>query len=201
MTTSTPAAAAVSNIERALLRAAQNADRRAQNELVRRYEPLVQATLRRMRLPASSDRDDLAQEARVGLYNAIRAWRPGQGAFPALARRCIVNHLIMTLNYAGRKQRLLDHALMPNDSLALREGLPSRMADPERCALVNAELGAIIDALPKLSAYERSALQGALNGRSQKRLAAERRTTPKAIHCSEARARRKLASNPIFAAA
>ena len=207
MTTSTFAASAAPRAERALLLAAQHADPRAEDELLRRYEPLVQATLRRMMLPARSERDDLAQEARVAVLNAIRAWRPGLGAFPALAERCIINRLIMTLNYAGRrKHRVLDSALSLNATIAhdddhrtLLDLLPARSADPEHCALVYAQLRAIIDGLPKLTARERSALQGALNGRTQKDLAGEQHTTPKAVHLNEARARRKLARHPVFA--
>ena len=208
MTTFTLAASAASRSERALLLAAYHADQGAQEELVRRYEPLVQATLRRMKLPARSDRDDLAQEARLALLNAIRAWRPGEGAFPALAQRCVLNHLIMKLDAAGRhKHRVLDHALSLNaplgsdGELTLLERLPAHTADPERCAIVNAQLAAIRDALPSLSERERSAIQGALNGHSQKDLAARQHTTPKAIHLNEARGRRKLARHPLFATA
>ena len=210
MTTSMPGGFIASRTERALLLAAQRADHRAQDELVRRYEPLVQATLRQMALPARLDREDLAQEARLALFAAIRAWRPGLGAFAALAERCITNRLIMTFNYAGRhKQRVLDHALSldaprgrdDDDQLTLLDVLPSSTGDPEQTAIVNAQLAAIIAALPKLTTREYTALQGSLNARLQQDLAVEHATTAKAIHLNERRARRKLAKEPIFACA
>ena len=49
-----------------LLRAAQRGDRAAQDELVRQYEPLVRSVVRRLRLPADCEREDLEQEARIG---------------------------------------------------------------------------------------------------------------------------------------
>jgi len=209
MTTSTPAGVPASRAERALLHAAGHADQRAQDELLRRYEPLVQATLRRMTLPPRADREDLAQEARLALVNAIRAWRPGVGAFPALAQRCIANHLIMTLRYAGRtKRRAFEHALSLNvpvcgatDAVTLLERIPSAVGDPEHCALVSAQLAAILEGLPKLTERERNAMRGALNDYTQKQLAARHNTTSKAIQLLEARARRKLARDPLFTTA
>ena len=73
-----------------LLEAAQHGDLGAQEELVRRYEPLVQRVVWKLRLPLGCEREDLAQEARVGLLAAIRAWRPERGPFPAFADRCVV---------------------------------------------------------------------------------------------------------------
>ena len=65
-----------------LLEAAQRGDPAAQEELVRRFEPLVQRVVWRLRLPPYCERDDLAQEARIGLLAAIRRWRPDRGPFP-----------------------------------------------------------------------------------------------------------------------
>ena len=57
---------------------------------MRRYEPLVQRVVWKLRLPRGCEREDLAQEARVGLLAAIRAWRPERGPFPAFADRCVI---------------------------------------------------------------------------------------------------------------
>ena len=80
---------------RRLLEAAQRGDLGAQEELVRRYEPLVQRVVWKLRLPRGCDREDLAQEARVGLLAAIRAWRPERGPFPAFADRCVTNQALL----------------------------------------------------------------------------------------------------------
>jgi DNA-directed RNA polymerase specialized sigma subunit len=55
-----------------LLEAAQQGDGGAQSELVRLYEPLIQRIVWRLLPPTGWDREDLAQEARVGLLSAIR---------------------------------------------------------------------------------------------------------------------------------
>ena len=54
----------------------QHDDRATRKDLLRRFEPLVQRVVWKLRPPLGYDRDDLAQEARLGLLAAIRAWRP-----------------------------------------------------------------------------------------------------------------------------
>ena len=78
---------------------------------MRRYEPLVQRVVWRLRLPPGCDREDLAQEARLGLLAAIRAWRPERGPFPAFADRCVSNQALLALKAAAaRKHQVLSLA-------------------------------------------------------------------------------------------
>ncbi|MGZ4326033.1 MAG: sigma factor, partial [Solirubrobacteraceae bacterium] len=94
-----------------LVDAAQHGDAGAQEELVRRFEPLVQRVVWKLRLPPGCERDDLAQEARVGLLSAIRAWRPARGPFPAFADRCVANQALLALKAtAARRHQILSLA-------------------------------------------------------------------------------------------
>ncbi|MBV9715463.1 MAG: helix-turn-helix domain-containing protein [Solirubrobacterales bacterium] len=70
MTTTLTRGHAASHNEQALLRAAQRGDRQAQEELLRRYEPLVRHTVWRLPLPCRCDREDFAQDARLALLAA-----------------------------------------------------------------------------------------------------------------------------------
>jgi RNA polymerase sigma-H factor len=201
--------------ERALLAAAQRDDQRAQTELLRRYDPLVHAVLRPMRLPQRVDRDDIVQEARIGLLCAMRAWQPGRAAFPAFARRCIRNRVIMVLNNAGRqKHRILNGAysldapiqptvgdrMLGGGRFASCHELPAATPGPEASVLVREQLAAVVAALPTLTTRERQALGGMLNGRSQQELADELGGTAKAFATALRRARDKLVASQRFAA-
>ena len=92
--------------ERWLLTAAQRNDRRAQEELVRRYEPLVRAAVRTFtNQPAAGEREEFAQTARYGLWCAIRTWQPRRGSFRAYANACVRNTVANEINAAGADHR------------------------------------------------------------------------------------------------
>lgn len=191
-----------------LVRAAQRGDRRAEDELVRRYEPLVQHTVWRLKLPPWCEREDLAQEARVGLVTAMREWRSERGAFPAFAQRCVKNKALLAVRSASRKKH---HALNVAVSLEGRvadggfdEDRPLRLVDrlatsadadtnPESWLLVREQIDGVLHALPTLTASERAAMSGGLNGQTDGQVAQALSITRKAASQAAYRARRKLA--------
>ena len=218
MTTSHARGHAASLHERALLDAAQHDDRRAEEELLRRYEPLIHATVRRLRLPTRCDCRDIAQEARIGLLGAIRAWQPTRGPFRAFAAHCARAQVIKALDTAGaRKHQLLSCALSldaaaqvqtPPDTGEVRWASPlhqlvrttSRLFDPVTTLLAREQLDGVLAALPALTVKEHAALTGMLNGKSQQQLANEQGSTRKAVKAALRRARDKLAVQEALAA-
>jgi RNA polymerase sigma factor (sigma-70 family) len=202
---------------RALLEAAQSGDRRAVEELLRRYEPLVRAVVARVRPPYGCDREELAQDARLGLLGAIRAWQPDRGPFGAFAARCARGQVIKALDRAGaRKHQLLSRAVSldrssrstsaPDLGDEMRAPLydliasTSRLGQPVAVLLEREEIDRVLAALPALTARERAALTGVLNGKSHQQLAAEQGSTRKAVSLALRRARRKLAAQEALAA-
>ena len=198
-----------------LVEAAQRGDVAAQEELVRRFEPLVQRVVWKLRLPAGCDREDLAQEARVGLISAMRAWRPERGPFPAFADRCVSNQALLALKAtAARKHQILSLAASL-DAPPIRFGSEERQVpplldtlaarrdsqiDPELRLLVHEQLTSLVRALRDLTESERAGLAMALNGQSPTRLAATLPGSPHAASQSAHRARRKLAAALAHAA-
>jgi RNA polymerase sigma factor (sigma-70 family) len=193
-----------------LLEAAQQGDSDALEQLVAAYEPLVQRVVWKLRLPPGCEREDLAQEARVGVIAAIRAWRPERGPFPAFADRCVSNQALLALDtMAARKHQILslaasldappDRSRRSHERTAppLLDTLATRRdprTDPELRLLVHEQLTCVVRALPDLTERERAGLAMALNGQSPTRLAAKLPGSPHAASQAAHRARRKLAA-------
>ena len=88
--------------ELALIAAARNGDERAMDSIIRRYEGFV-------RLKASSyflaggDSHDLIQEGLVGLFKAVRDFRPDkETSFRSFAELCITRQIITAIKTATR---------------------------------------------------------------------------------------------------
>jgi RNA polymerase sigma factor (sigma-70 family) len=193
-----------------LVGAAQRGDRHAQHLLLNRYEPLVRRIACELRPPPHVTRDDLAQEARIGLLAAISTWRPERGPFPPFADRCATNQAVLAVK-AGftRKQEPLNRAVpldgTPCNPVAARPCRPPSMpidvlaipmdarTDPQCRLVVHEQLTFLLRALPAHSEGERTALALAIDGECYRRLAPALGRTPKGASQVVYRARRKLA--------
>jgi len=204
--------------EHALLSAAQADDRRAQEELLRRYEPVVRQIVRRLRLPWRYPRADLAQEGRIALVGAIRDWKPARGPFYPFAVRCVRTKTATalavararkhqplsrasSLDYSPPLSNLPDASGIGNSPLLWLDSIPSAVArqpaahtDPLIAVLLQEQVAALCVAWTSLTERERAVKTGVLSGKSYLQLAGELGCTVKAVDRALARARRKLAA-------
>lgn len=94
-----------------LLRAAKGGDLRAIELLLRQHRNLARIKSVSFYLPGAS-REDILQEAMIGLYKAVRDYDLSSGVpFTAFARLCIVRHLRSAVKGANRvKHQVLNSA-------------------------------------------------------------------------------------------
>ena len=196
--------------QRRLLEAAQQGDRVAIEQLLRRYERLIWRVVWSLHPPPGCEREDLAQEARIGLLAAIRAWRPERGPFPAFASHCVKNQALLAVKVAARhKHQFLTRAISLNHeyggdatssaepcALTLLDALPATdtRTDPEARLLLNEQLRSMVRTMPSLTQREGRALAGTLDGRSYAELGPIIGGSTKAASHAVDRARRKLAA-------
>ena len=179
---------------RRLVQAAQRGDRRAADEVVRRYEPLVQRAVRRLKLPLWCHAEDLAQEARLGVVMALRSWRPERGAFPAFAQRCVRNQVLFAVISASRqKHQALNLAVSLEEKVAEDSLSADAESDPELRVLLREQIDSVLRALPTLTFTERVAISCGLSDHTNRQLALAFNMTPRAASQAAYRARRKLA--------
>src|SRR4051794_8348797 len=101
--------------ERRMILAARRGDATAQARVLSQYEPMMRLIARRLYLPGG-DADDLAQEARMGLLDAMRTWDPARGVpFSNFAWLCSTREARNAVHAARATKHHLLTMAMPLD--------------------------------------------------------------------------------------
>jgi len=187
-----------------LVMRARNGDQRSLDELIRRYSGFV-------RLKASSyflaggDSEDLIQEGLIGLYKAVRDFRPDkETSFRSFAELCVTRQIITAIKTATRfKHGPLNAYVSFSQSPAGQDGegevtlgdaLPGpSVDDPSVCVISTEELQSLVFCLGTgLSKLESDALRMYLEGSSYEQMAAALGCDTKTIDNALQRVKRKV---------
>jgi RNA polymerase sporulation-specific sigma factor len=182
---------------------ARNGDQVALDALIRRYTGFV-------RLKASSyflaggESDDLIQEGLIGLYKAVRDFRPDkETSFRSFAELCITRQIITAIKTATRfKHAPLNTyvsfsqtpAGQDDGECTLGDALPGPgVDDPAVCVISTQELQSLVFCLGTgLSPLESDALRLYLEGNSYEEMAEELGCDTKTIDNALQRVKRKV---------
>jgi len=189
-----------------LIALAKQGDPAAYDQLVRRYYGFV-------RLKASSyflaggDSDDLIQEGLVGLYKAIRDFRPDrESSFRNFAELCITRQIITAVKTATRNKHapLNQYVSFSSTPASATDGEPtldevipgSPVHDPVNQVISSEELRSLVDCLAtRLSELESRVLSLYLDGHSYegigRRLGCDTKTVDNALQ----RVKRKVGAH------
>src|SRR3954466_2717754 len=187
--------------ERRMILAARQGDATAQARVLSQYEPMMRLIARRLYLPGGEP-DDLAQEARMGLADAMRRWDPARGVpFSNFAWLCATrdarnavhaarnpkHHLLATAMPLGAAdgtardghtagETPLDCHATVQRRRRVRTTVPASVSggdhDPLAKILAREQLQALIARARTLSPLERRALVLATNDRTYDEIAA-----------------------------
>ncbi len=183
---------------------ARNGSTVALDQLIRRYTSFV-------RLKASSyflaggDSEDLIQEGLVGLYKAVRDFRPDkETSFRSFAELCVTRQIITAIKTATRFKHAplntyvsFSHTPAGQDSdgdVTLGDALPGPgVNDPSVCVISTEELQSLVGCLSTtLSPLEANALRLYLEGSSYEQMADELGCDTKTIDNALQRVKRKI---------
>ena len=181
---------------------ARQGDRDAQEYLIGKYKNFVRAKARSYFL-IGADKEDIIQEGMIGLYKAIRDYRPDKlSSFRAFAELCITRQIITAIKTATRQKHIplnsyisLTKPIYDEDSdrtlLDVISG--TRVTDPEELVIsqedfddIEAKLGEI------LSSLEWNVLMYYLEGKSYQDIAEGLDRHVKSIDNALQRVKRKL---------
>src|SRR5215831_2330996 len=207
-----PAATAAQKAQRELedlqlVLRARNGDGSALDVLIRRYTGFV-------RLKASSyflaggDSEDLVQEGLIGLYKAVRDFRPDkETSFRSFAELCVTRQIITAIKTATRFKHAplntyvsFSHTPAGQDGegeCSLGDALPGpAVQEPPIVVISTEELGSLVDSLGTgLSPLESDALKLYLEGSSYEDMADELGCDTKTIDNALQRVKRKILSH------
>jgi RNA polymerase sporulation-specific sigma factor len=183
---------------------ARNGDEQALDALIRRYVGFV-------RLKASSyflaggDSEDLIQEGLIGLYKAVRDFRPDkETSFRSFAELCVTRQIITAIKTATRfKHAPLNQYVSfsqtpagqdPDSDCTLGDALPGPGVDePSVCVISTEELQSLVFTLGTgLSKLEADSLRLYLEGSSYEEMAEELGCDTKTIDNALQRVKRKI---------
>jgi RNA polymerase sporulation-specific sigma factor len=188
--------------ERRLIRAAKRGDHAAESQLLTLYEPMVRCITATLYLPGG-ERDDLDQETRVGILQAIRDWDPERRVpFRCFAWLCAVREARMAVNAArARKHQPLNnarplHPIDGEDGPPLQDtieatGRPDE--NPVAKILGQERLRRILGRVSKLTDLERGAVALSASHHTRRESAARLGVGERAVDNALQRARKKLA--------
>ena len=181
---------------------ASQGDNDAAEFLINKYKNFVRAKARSYFL-IGADKEDIIQEGTIGLYKAIRDFRPDKlSSFRAFAELCITRQIITAIKTATRQKHIplnsyvsLNKPIYDEDSdrtlLDVISG--TRVTDPEELIIsreefkdIEAKMGEI------LSSLEWKVLTYYLEGKSYQEIAGDLNRHVKSIDNALQRVKRKL---------
>ena len=177
-------------------------DNLAEEYLLDKYKNFVRSKARSYFL-IGADHEDIVQEGMIGLYKAIRDYRPEKlSSFRAFAELCITRQIITAIKTATRQKHIpLNSYISLNKPLYDEESdrtlmdviMEGRVSNPEEIIINREDLININDRIKDvLSGLEQDVLNAYLDGKSYQEIAESLGRHVKSIDNALQRVKRKL---------
>lgn len=189
-------------VDEGLVRRARGGDQQAMDQIISRYRGFVRLKASAYFL-AGGDSEDLIQEGLIGLFKAVRDYRPEREAsFRSFAELCVTRQIITAIKTAARNKHspLNTYVSFSNtragseQETTLADVLPDDpVTDPINQAISTEELTSLVECLGRvLSPLESQVLAMYLEGRSYEEVAERLDCNPKSVDNALQRVKRKV---------
>lgn len=189
-------------VDEEIVMEAKSGNWRAQEFLISKYENFVKAKAKSYFL-IGADKEDIYQEGMIGLYKAIRDFRPDKlSSFRAFAELCVTRQIITAIKTATRQKHIplntyvsLNKPIYDDESdRTLLDVLSeAKVADPEELIISREKLNHIQNEIGEvLSDLEMEVLMSYLDGKSYQEIACDLDRRAKSIDNALQRVKRKL---------
>lgn len=190
-----------------LIRLSRDGDGYAVEYLLKKYRNFVRSRSRTYFL-IGADHEDIIQEGMIGLYKAIRDFKPeANTSFKSFAELCITRQIITAIKTATRQKHIPLNSYISlnspayneeNDRVLMDTVIVRKKLDPEEIML-NKERFNIIEKKisTMLSILERTVLSKYLEGKSYVEIAADIGRSEKSIDNALQRIKKKIEKNIV----
>lgn len=189
-------------VDEEIVMEAKAGNSRAQEYIISKYENFVKAKAKSYFL-IGADKEDIYQEGMIGLYKAIRDFKPDKlSSFKAFAELCVTRQIITAIKTATRQKHIpLNTYVSLNKPIYDEESdrtlldilSEAKVANPEELIISREELKHIQNEIGEvLSDLEMEVLMSYLDGKSYQEIACDLDRHAKSIDNALQRVKRKL---------
>lgn len=189
-------------VDEEIVMEAKAGNSRAQEYIIGKYENFVKAKAKSYFL-IGADKEDIYQEGMIGLYKAIRDFKPDKlSSFKAFAELCVTRQIITAIKTATRQKHIpLNTYVSLNKPIYDEESdrtlldilSEAKVANPEELIISREELKHIQNEIGEvLSDLEMEVLMSYLDGKSYQEIACDLDRHAKSIDNALQRVKRKL---------
>lgn len=189
-------------VDEEIVMEAKAGNSRAQEYIIGKYENFVKAKAKSYFL-IGADKEDIYQEGMIGLYKAIRDFKPDKlSSFKAFAELCVTRQIITAIKTATRQKHIpLNTYVSLNKPIYDEESdrtlldilSEAKVANPEELIISREELKHIQNEIGQvLSDLEMEVLMSYLDGKSYQEIACDLDRHAKSIDNALQRVKRKL---------
>lgn len=188
--------------DEALVELSQDGSSKAQDILIQRYKNLVKGKSRAYFL-MGADKEDIVQEGMIGLFKAIRDYRPDKAAsFKSFAEMCVKRQIITAIKTAARQKHMPLNSYVSLNKPVFDEESDRTMYDmmtnskelnPEHLLIKREELKMLETKMDEvLSDLEWEVLNAYLDGKTYSEIALEMNKHVKSVDNALQRVKKKL---------
>ena len=178
-----------------LIRRAQNGEKKLEEFLIDKYKGMVRKKAHAMFL-IGGEQEDLIQEGMIGLFRAVRDYRPSKNAsFATFASLCVERQIYKAIEISGRQKHrpLKSYISLSEENSPLKNTEDTKQQNPEEIIIDRESTNLMQEKIKeRLSPFENQVLRAYLEGKDYHQIARQMEKSPKSIDNALQRIRNKI---------
>ena len=178
-----------------LIRRAQNGEKKLEEFLIDKYKGMVRKKAHAMFL-IGGEQEDLIQEGMIGLFRAVRDYRPDKNAsFATFANLCVERQIYKAIEISGRQKHrpLNSYISLSEENSPLKNTEDTKQQNPEEIIIDRESTNLMQEKIKeRLSPFENQVLRAYLEGKDYHQIARQMEKSPKSIDNALQRMRNKI---------